>query len=125
MDGTVALEGLVLAHGALVAYVAGNALWPMFAFGFGAVVVVTQLHGLGPSRGIRLLVGGGYVTLVAVVYAGRGWDRLNEVVRIPAIEYLAVVVLAALIRLGLAPARRLGWRRPPPAPAAAAAAGRP
>ena len=108
-----------------MADVAGNALWPMFAFGFGAVFVVTQLHGLGLSRGARLLLGGVSVALVAVVYTGRGWDRLNEVLRIPAIEYLAVVVLAALIRLGLAPARRLGWRRPPPAPAAAAAAGRP
>ena len=50
------------------------------------------------------------------------WDRLNEVLRIPAIEYLAVFGLAALIWLGLAAARRLGWRRPLPAPAAVAAA---
>ena len=51
---TVSLEVLVLAHGALVAAVAGNGLWPMFAFGFGAVFVITQMHGLGLSRGVRL-----------------------------------------------------------------------
>ena len=52
------------------------------------------------------------------------WDRLNEVLRIPAIEYLAVCGRAALLQLGPAAARRLGWRRPLPAPAAGAAAER-
>ena len=46
------------------------------------------------------LLAGVYVALVAVVYSGRGWDRLNEVLRIPAIEYLSVFALAATIGLG-------------------------
>jgi hypothetical protein len=35
-----------------------------------------------------------------------GWSRLNEIVRIPVIEYLSVLVLAGLIGLGLFIARR-------------------
>lgn len=44
---TFTLEALVLVHGTLVAIYQGNNLWPMFFFGFGAMIVLTQLYGLG------------------------------------------------------------------------------
>lgn len=51
--------------------------------------------------------------LAVVVYNGQ-WVRLNEIIRIPLLEYLAVFVFAGLIGGGLWLARRLssGKRRP-------------
>lgn len=106
---TLAQELAVLAHGTLVAVQQGNDLWPMFFFGFGGIFVITQMHGLGWSRLTRWLVGSGFVVLIAAVYAGKGWGRLNEVARIPIIDYLLVFIVAWLV-LGLA---RLFRRRAP------------
>lgn len=108
---TFALEVLVLIHGTLVAVMNGNGLWPMFAFGFGGVFVITQMYGLGWSRPVRIGVLLAYAGLVTLVYSGRGWGKVNEVVRIPVIEYLAVFVLAWLIAGG-----HWLWRRLRPAP---------
>ena len=44
---TVVLEVSVLIHGTLVAVMQGNGIWPMFAFGFAGIFVMTQMHGLG------------------------------------------------------------------------------
>jgi hypothetical protein len=79
----------------------------MFFFGFLGIFVITQMHGLGLARGVRWLLAGLYVAAAAWVYAGRGLAQLNEIVRIPLIEYLAVFVLAALFWGGLQVARLL------------------
>ena len=81
-------------------------LWPMFAFGFGGVFILTQMHGLGLSWRVRWALTAIFVALVLLVYNGR-WAALNEIVRIPVIEYLAVAVLALLIGGGLWLYRRL------------------
>ncbi len=99
-------ESVVLAHGALVAFQQGNNLWPMFAFGFGGIFVLTQMHGLGLGWRLRWALLAVYVGLALVVYNGR-WAGLNEIVRIPVIEYLAVALLALLIGGGLWLYRRL------------------
>jgi hypothetical protein len=98
---TVTLEVMVLVHGTIVAIVAGQEFWPMFFFGFLAMFVVTQMHGLGLSRLVRGLIALGFVVGVVVVYSSRGWANLNEIVRIPVIDYVLVFVLAGLIWLGL------------------------
>ena len=47
------------------------------------------------------------------VYSKRGWGSLNEITRILLIDYLAVLVLAGLIGLGLWLARLIwNWRTP-------------
>jgi hypothetical protein len=107
---TVTLEVMVLVHGTLVAVAQGQGLWPMFFFGFGGIFVITQMHGLGLKLRTKLLILAAYLTSVFAVYSQLGWDRLNEIVRIPVIDYLAVLVLAALIGGGLWIVRRL--RRP-------------
>ncbi len=104
---TTTLEVLVLAHGALIAYGQGNGIWPMFAFGFGAIFIATQMYGLGWPRWARWTAIGVFVALVTWVYAGRGW-RVDEVLRIPVIEYGLVFVLVGLIELGRRIARRRG-----------------
>ena len=69
----------------------------MFAFGFGGIFVITQMHGLNWSRWVRGLVLAAYVAGVVAVYAPLGWERLTEVARIPMIDYAAVFALAGLI----------------------------
>ena len=106
-------EFAVLVHGTLVAVMQGNGIWPMFAFGFGGVFIITQMHGLGLSRWVKWALLFIYVVLVLLVYSERGWDKLNEIIRIPLIDYLAVFILAGLFWLGLWLARLVrNWRSP-------------
>lgn len=102
---TFTLELTVLVHGTLVAVMQGNGLWPMFLFGFAGILVITQMYGLGLSLPVRLLILGVYVGSALFVYGNLGWDRLNEVVRIPVIEYGSMFALAGLFWLGLRIAR--------------------
>jgi hypothetical protein len=92
-------EVLVLIHGTVVAFMQGNQLWPMFAFGFGGVFVITQMHGLGLKRWVKYLIFITYVVGAGMVYNQRGWAQLNEIIRIPLIDYLAVFVLAGILGL--------------------------
>lgn len=96
---TFVQEILVLFHGTLVAFMTQNDIWPMFFFGFAALFVVTQMYGLGLSRRTRWGFIIAYIAGVLLVYSGRGWDKLDEILRIPIIEYLLVFVLALLIWL--------------------------
>ena len=93
---TAVLEVMVLVHGVTVALVAGQEFWPMFLFGFAGIFIVTQMHGLGLSRAVRWVIGLGFVASIVWVYSGRGWANLDEVARIPVIDYLLVIVLGAL-----------------------------
>lgn len=108
---TLSLELLVAVHGTLVAVMStgpGGA-WPMFLFGFLGVFVLTQMHGLGLSRSTRWVLAALYAGAVLAVYSARGLTRLDEVVRIPLIEYVLVAVVALLLWAGLRIAR---LRRP-------------
>ena len=77
---TLVQEVAVLAHGTLVAIMQGEGIWLMFAFGCGGIFVITQMHGL-----------------VLAAYGPFGWARLSEVLRIPLIDYAAVLLLAGII----------------------------
>jgi len=97
----VTQELTVMVHGALVAVMQGNDLWPMFAFGFAGIFVITQMHGLGLSlraRGVILAI---FIGSALWVYSDMGLARLNEIIRIPLIEYLATFVLAGILGGGL------------------------
>ena len=94
---TLVLEVAVLAHGTLVAIMQGEGMWPMFAFGFGGIFVITQMHGLSWPRWVRGVVLAAYVAGVLAVYGPFGWARLSEVLRIPLIDYAAVFLLAGII----------------------------
>ena len=94
---TLALELGVLIHGVTVALVAGQEFWTMFFFGFATIFVVTQMHGLGLGRWTRLGLGLAYLAGIAVVYSGRGWVHLEEVLRIPIIDYGLVLLLGGIL----------------------------
>jgi hypothetical protein len=91
---TFGLEAFVLLHGVVVAVFQGNNLWAMFAFGFGAMIFLTQMYGLGLIRRTRWLLTAGFALLVLATYGAMGrLGALNEVVRIPVLEYAVVGLL--------------------------------
>jgi hypothetical protein len=93
---TFTLEFLVLVHGTTVAVMGTTDIWPMFFFGFASILVVTQLYGLGLSRWVKLSVTALYLVAALYIYSDRGWTKLDEIIRIPLIDYIAVFVLAGL-----------------------------
>lgn len=110
----VTQELLVLVHGTMVAYMqyGMSGFWPMFFFGFFGIFVITQMHGLGLSRAMRWVIGGVYIGSVLLVYNGiRGWENLDEIIRVPLIEYALVLVLAGIIALLIGIARLLTFKR--------------
>ncbi|TYB80444.1 hypothetical protein [Maritimibacter fusiformis] len=95
---TFTLEASVLIHGVVVALVAGQEFWTMFFFGFLFLVVVTQMHGLKLPRAALWGIAGLSVAAMLAVYSQKGWGAMNEVVRIPAIEYgLAIAIGGAIL----------------------------
>jgi hypothetical protein len=91
---TFTLEVFVLVHGVAVAIFQGNSMWPMFAFGFGAMLVLTQMYGLGlntwQKRGLAVL----FVIAAPVTYALMGrLPAIHEVIRIPVLDYLVVFMI--------------------------------
>ncbi|MEM8485376.1 MAG: hypothetical protein AAF564_07485 [Bacteroidota bacterium] len=99
-------EAAVLIHGSLVAYeqqVRGGfdkPFWLMFFWGFAALIVVTQMYGLGLSPKVRWSIIALFVAGVVFSYADRPIDA-NEIIRIPVIEYGLVFILALFIYLGI------------------------
>ena len=87
---TLTLETLVLFHGVVVALIAGQEFWTMFLFGFLMMFIVTQMHGLGLSNLIRWIFGVLFIISLLFVYSERGWNQMNEILRIPVIDYLLV-----------------------------------
>lgn len=90
-------EVSVLVHGALVAVMQGNNMWPMFAFGFGGVFVITQMHGLKIPKWSRWTILGTYLALALFVYSSRDITMIHQITWIPIIDYLAVLLLAGII----------------------------
>lgn len=115
----VTQEVMVLIHGSLVAYVGrqsaadGDPMWPMFFFGFAALFVVTQMYGLRLSRYVRWAFIALFIALMTLVYNSR-WEDLNEVIRIPVIEYGLVFVLALIIQIGIWTSRLIRRNRNQP-----------
>jgi hypothetical protein len=59
------------------------------------------MHGLGLKSWVKWLLLGVYVIGAILVYSQQGVSKLWQIAAIPAIDYLAVGVLALLIGLGL------------------------
>ncbi|XP_078586088.1 uncharacterized protein LOC144867955, partial [Branchiostoma floridae x Branchiostoma japonicum] len=107
------LETWVAVHGAIVAYQTGGptGYWPMFTFGFSALVVFTQLFTLPfwkhlPTwtRYVPALV---YLTITLHTYSslpdenGRLWTRLWEPIVIPLNQYFFALAICGLVTLCL------------------------
>jgi uncharacterized membrane protein YhdT len=103
---TFFLEAFVLIHGTIVAVFQGTGLWPMFAFGFGAMIVLTQMYGLSLNTWAKRLVGASFITLTVVTYAAMGrLASIHEILRIPLLDYMVIFLLYGLFWVGLGIAR--------------------
>lgn len=103
----VILEVFVLFHGTMVAFMLGQEIWPMFFFGFAGLFVITQMHGIGLKSWQKWAILSGFIVGILVVYSERGVGYLNEVIRIPLIEYVLAFLFAGITWLGLQVAKRL------------------
>ncbi len=98
---TFALEAIVLVHGTLVAISQANGIWPMFAFGFGAMIILTQMYGIGLSTWVRRAIAVSFLLGVSAFYLLSGnLAGVNEVIRIPFIDY-ALIGVIYLLFLGI------------------------
>lgn len=98
---TFLLEILVLPHAFQVALNQGNDLWPMFMLGFATIFIVTQMHGLGLKRWVRTGFYIAYIVTVLYIYLIlREPYQINEVIRIPAIEYLVLFIMYGIYWIG-------------------------
>ncbi len=94
------LEILVLPHAFQVALAQGNGLWPMFLFGFAAIFLVTQMHGLNLKPWMKRAFYSGFILAVLWTYIVlRQPYQVNEVIRIPLIEYAVVFVMYGIFLL--------------------------
>ena len=94
---TLTLEVFVVIHGTTVAVLQGNGLWPMFAFGFGAMIILTQMYGLGLDTWTKRGLAIGFILLVVAYYAlFETIGAMNEVIRIPLIDYVVIFLLYAI-----------------------------
>jgi len=90
-------EILVLPHAAFVAINQGGGIVYMFLFGFLTIFIVTQMHGLGLKPWIKNLFYAGYILSILLTYLIlREPFQVNEVIRIPAIDYLMIFMTYAL-----------------------------
>lgn len=103
---TLALEVMVLFHGASVAYYTQQSIiWTMFLTGFLTIFIVTQIYGLGlPKWSIRL-ASAGYLLLSLGLYTfypsgSFSAERLSQIYQIsfiPVTEYALVFVTAGAL----------------------------
>lgn len=94
---TFLLEILVLPHAALVAMNQGGGLVYMFLYGFLFLFVGTQMQGLNLKRWQRQVFLVGFLLTVLITYTLlREPFQVNEVIRIPLIEYGLVFVFYGL-----------------------------
>ncbi len=113
---TVSLEVLVLIHGVVVAVSQPSNMWPMFGFGFAGVLVLTQMHGLGLSRLVRLGLLALYIGGALAAYSVRGLDKLYQITFIPVTYYVSILVIAALVGALAWVYDRMRGGRPPQLP---------
>lgn len=113
------LEFFVVIHGTIVALMQGNGQWGQFFFGFLAMFIITQMHGLGLSKWLRWSFIAAYLGAIGIVYGGRGWTGMEEIPRVPAVEYLLVFLIGAIVWLGIWAIGRMSGtdRAPAPGPA--------
>lgn len=104
------VEFAVIVHSVAVAWMVPQFTVARFLFGWLGLFLVTQMHGLGLSRRVRMLLGVSWLVGVFGWYSHAGIDRIHEVLRVPVAMYLVLAVLAPLIAGGLALSRFLSPR---------------
>ena len=77
-------------------------MWPMFAFGFGAMFFLVQMYGLGLNTWTKRILWIAFITVTVGAYAYM--DRLSqihEIVRIPMLDYMMIGIIYLIFLAGL------------------------
>ncbi|PAT02301.1 hypothetical protein CI105_02870 [Candidatus Izimaplasma bacterium ZiA1] len=109
---TFVLEITVLFHGTTVAIATKNAPFSMFFFGFGAVFFITQIYGLKLNKKAINFSQLGFIAIILLYYLGVfdgsvSFKDINEVFRIPVIDYVLVFVFVYAIYVPIFIKKRL------------------
>lgn len=107
---TFTLEFFVVIHGTIVALMQGNGQWSQFFFGFMAMFIITQMHGLGLSRWLRWAFIAAYLGAIGFVYGSRDWQTMEEIPRVPMVEYALIFIIGGAVWLGLWAGARLSGK---------------
>jgi len=110
---TLALEVFVVIHGVTVAVFQGNAMWPMFAFGFGAMFFLVQMYGLGLNTWAKRSLWILFIILAVGTYASIGrLSQIHEILRIPMLDYMVIGLLYLIFLAGLGISRLFKSKAP-------------
>ncbi len=94
------LEAFVLIHGFAVAYfISETNLVAMFVFGFGVMITSTIIYSFSKNKAGNIAIFVLLLVIAIVYYQTVGISRINEIVRIPVIEYGGALVIYWLIIL--------------------------
>jgi hypothetical protein len=98
------LEVFVALHGAIVAVVAKNGMWPMFLFGFLMMFIVTGQYGIIKQKSALIGASAVYLAMAFLVYSGVfGNDNtladIHQITWIPIILYGLVFAFSWVISL--------------------------
>lgn len=117
----VLIELLVLPHAALVAIDQGKGLIYMFAFGFLSMFIISQMHTFNLKPWVKTLAYTGFAVTILITYLfGKPFYHINEVIRIPIVEYSMIFttyVLWLLFARALGQIDSFRVKQPPTAPA--------
>ncbi len=117
------VEIMVLPHAALVALEQGGGLVYMFLFGFLAMFIVTQMHGIGLKPWVKTVFYTGFLASALFTYLVlREPFQANEIIRIPVILYVQVFAMYGLWWLFARLTGRIGGAKVKEQPAAAPSA---
>jgi hypothetical protein len=84
-------EIIVLPHAAIIAIGQGGTIVYMFLFGFMTIFIVTQMHGLGLKPWVKNVFYAAFTIVLLITYTVlREPFQINEVIRIPLIDYLMI-----------------------------------
>ena len=104
------LEFFVGLHAVAVAFMNGQEAWTMFLFGFLFLTVFTQIHGLKLPGWARYLILALFLGGIAAAYSFRGWERIYEIVFIPAALYGGAFGLWLVMGAGIFITKKLGTK---------------
>ena len=112
---TIWSEVMVVFHAAMIAVMNADGSWPIFAFGFAGVFVITQVHGLGLRPWLRWGFVAAYAAAAVAAYLFvQTWSPVYAILGIPATELTLVFIVALAVWLAMAAGSRL-FRRAAPA----------
>jgi len=86
----------------------------MFLFGFAGIALITQIHGLGLERWSKRAIYVAFLVSALAVYGltERRLAGLNDVIRIPVIDYLLILIIYGIFWLIFALLRGFARLRP-------------